>query len=400
MTRPAGSAKLLRAINSSAALAHLLREGRLTRAELRERTGLSKPTSSEMLRLLSDAGLAVVAGRTAGAPGPTAEIYAPNPDAAYAAAISVRDTTEQDRPDLAVALCDLTGVIRDRAEVDIDFSRRSPGDAVAAEIIAACRRAGVDPARVRHVQIGVAGSYDARSGTIHHTDVPGWDAPGLFSTLRARLASALGAVDVAIDNDVNLAAVAERHRGVAARVDDFVLLWLGHGIGLATVLGGDLLRGARGGAGEIGYLPLAPGPDAIDLQDFIGGPAVMRLAAEQGGSGPTAAEALRSAADTKLIEEFGRRVAFAIAAIVSFLDPPLIVLAGEVAQAGGARLRDAVAAAIYNSVDPLHPALAGEPVEIAMTAVDDDAVLLGGLDAALEVLRESLISSLAHPTSD
>src|SRR5262245_32726730 len=114
MPRPAGSAKLLRAINSSATLSHLLSNGRLARAELRDLTGLSKPTSSEMLRLLTDAGLAVVAGRTAGGLGPTAEIYAPNPDAAYIAAISVRDTTGEDRPDLAYAIADLAGVVRHR----------------------------------------------------------------------------------------------------------------------------------------------------------------------------------------------------------------------------------------------------------------------------------------------
>ena len=100
MTRLAGSAKLLRAMNSSATLAHLLQSGQLTRGDLRERTG---------------------------APGPAAEIYGPNPDARYVVAVSVRDTTEQDRPDIALALCDLTGAMRDRVERRIDFARVPPG---------------------------------------------------------------------------------------------------------------------------------------------------------------------------------------------------------------------------------------------------------------------------------
>src|SRR2546429_5967607 len=116
MARLAGSAKLLRAMNESAALGHLLDNGALTRNDLRELTGLSKPTTSEVLRRLTDAGLAIVAGHTSGGPGPNAEIYAANPEAAYAVAVSVRET----RPALGVAVVDLTGTTRERAELDID----------------------------------------------------------------------------------------------------------------------------------------------------------------------------------------------------------------------------------------------------------------------------------------
>src|SRR5262245_54395964 len=118
MGRPAGSAKLLRAINSSAALSHLLDRGRLTRSDLRELTGLSKPTSSEMLRLLADAGLAMVAGRTSGGPGPTAEIYTPNPDAAYVVALSVREPGDPGRAAIAGVMADLTGTLRARIELN------------------------------------------------------------------------------------------------------------------------------------------------------------------------------------------------------------------------------------------------------------------------------------------
>ena len=410
MTRLAGSAKLLRAINSSATLAHLLQSGQLTRAELRDLTGLSKPTSSEMLRLLTDAGLAIVAGRTAGAPGPTAEIYAPNADAAYAVAVSVRDTTEEDRPDLAIALCDLSGNVRDRAESSVDFTEVFPAEAVAKTVLEACQRADVDTSRVRHVQIGVAGSYDPRTDTIHHVDVPGWGGPGVLNDVRSRLFTSLGVpagvATVALENDVNLAAIAERHRGVAAGADSFALLWLGYGIGLATDLGGVLLRGASGGAGEIGYLPLyhSPAVDGpSDLQLLIGGPAVIRLAAESGISAQTSGEAITAAialGQDRVLEVLAQRIAFALATVVAVLDPPLVVLAGEVAQAGGTKLRDAVVAAMYPAAPRSPPGNTGGDVQIAVTAVADDAVLLGGLDAGLHALRESLISSLAKRTLD
>ena len=86
-----GSSKLLKALNEAAALGHLLDHGELTRAELRALTGLSKPTVSEAIRRLADAGLVVGVGHETGRPGPNAEVYAVEPDAAYAVAISVRD---------------------------------------------------------------------------------------------------------------------------------------------------------------------------------------------------------------------------------------------------------------------------------------------------------------------
>src|SRR5215469_15145047 len=133
MTPPAGSAKLLRAMNESAALGHLLDSGSLTRGDLRELTGLSKPTTSEVLRRLTEAGLAIIVGRTSGGPGPNAEIYAANPEAAYAVAVSVRETTATGRPALAVATSDLTGTVRSRAEIGADLT----GGDVAATITTA-----------------------------------------------------------------------------------------------------------------------------------------------------------------------------------------------------------------------------------------------------------------------
>src|SRR5947208_2777006 len=119
MDRPAGSAKLLRAMNESAALGHLLDGGALTRNDLRELTGLSKPTTSEVLRRLTEVGLAVVTGHTSGGPGPNAEIYTANPDAAYAVAVSVRETAGRRRAPL--------GRRRYRGQLRAALVRRRPG---------------------------------------------------------------------------------------------------------------------------------------------------------------------------------------------------------------------------------------------------------------------------------
>ncbi|GID78039.1 hypothetical protein Ade02nite_66800 [Paractinoplanes deccanensis] len=390
MTRLAGSSKLLRAMNESAALAHLLDPGRLTRSDLRKLTALSTPTISEVLRRLTDAGLVTVVGHNSGRPGPNAEIYAAKPDAAYAAAVSVRDIGPSGAPSVVAALCDLTGEVRGRVESRVDFLASDPMDALV-DVVARLRdEAGVPADRVRHVRLGVAGSYDARAATIRHVHLPGFGRAGLVP----RIAAALG-TEVGVDNDVNLAAVAERRRGVGRDADGFALLWLGQeGLGLAIDMAGTLMRGARGGAGEIGYMPLYS-PDStgrkLDLQHLFGGAAILELARDNGVPGRTPAEAVRTAAaDPAAAGDFltglADRIAVGLAAVVAVLDPYLVVLAGPIAQAGGGTLLSAVSAAMRRAAPLESP--------IALTAIDDDAVLLGALDAGLTAVRESLIASI------
>jgi predicted NBD/HSP70 family sugar kinase len=384
VTRLAGSSKLLRAMNESAALAHLLDPGMLTRADLRKLTALSTPTISEVLRRLTDAGLVAVVGHNSGRPGPNAEIYAANPDAAYSAAISVRDIGASGSPSVAAALCDLTGAVRARLEVPVDFLVTDPKTAMLDVVGRLSDQAGVPAERIRHVQLGVAGSYDARTRTIRHVDVPGFGATGLV----AEIAEALG-THVGVDNDVNLAAVAERRRGVGRDTDGFALLWLGQeGLGLAIDINGQLMRGARGGAGEIGYVPLYAPDDTgrkLDLQDLFGGAAILDLARECAVAGRTPAEAV-AAATPDFIVRLADRIAIGLAAVIAVLDPWMVVLAGPIAQAGGETLRGAVATAIERAA-PLEGS-------IAITSLDDDAVLLGALDAGLTAVRETLIGAI------
>jgi predicted NBD/HSP70 family sugar kinase len=395
VSRLAGSSKLLRAMNESAALDHLLEPGNLTRADLRKLTALSTPTISEVLRRLTDAGLVTVVGYNSGRPGPNAEIYAANPDAAYAVAVSVRDIGASGIPSLATAVCDLTGAIRARVESAVDFVHTDPVTAMADVMARLHAETGVDRGLVRHVQIGVAGSYDARTQTIRRVEVPGWNRSGLIPAIAERLGTR-----VDIDNDVNLAAVAERRRGAARDVDGFALLWLGEeGLGLAIDIGGTLMRGARGGAGEIGYMPLfAPGSSErkVDLQDLVGGPAVLALAHEHDIAGRTPVQAVtNAAADPEAAGEFfavlADRVCVGLAAVIAVLDPSLVVLAGQVAQAGGETLRTAVASAMLRAA-PLEST-------IAVTTIDDDAVLLGALDTGLTAVREALIASIRDATT-
>ncbi|MEU8386345.1 winged helix-turn-helix domain-containing protein, partial [Streptosporangium sp. NPDC048865] len=123
MTQPTpGTPSLLRAINDRAALQALLERGPLTRPEIGALTGLSKPTASQLLIRLQDAGLVVLDGIREGLPGRTAEVYRLNPAAAHVAALDVT------RSGIDVRVADITGAVV--GEHHLPSPGRAGGDAL------------------------------------------------------------------------------------------------------------------------------------------------------------------------------------------------------------------------------------------------------------------------------
>src|SRR5260221_702879 len=128
-------------------------------------------------------------------------------------------------------------------------------------------------------------------------NLPAWHE-GVLDALRSDLGR-----PVTIENDVNLAAMAERATGAAAGADDFVLVWIGIGLGLAIVLNGRMHRGVGGAAGEIGYLPVPGVPLPQDVShpatggfpSLIGAQALLPLAAGYGVAEPPPGAAGRAA---------------------------------------------------------------------------------------------------------
>jgi predicted NBD/HSP70 family sugar kinase len=392
VARPAGSARLLRGMNEAAALAYLFERGPLTRTDLRDLTGLSKPTASEVLRRLEDAGLAIVVGHSSGGPGPNAAMYAANAGAGYIAALSIRDIGDTDQPSVSAIIADLAGDVRATVESSVVFADGDPVDIIAAIVTELCKKARISRDLLLQVQLGVPGSPDPRTGDIRYVDVPGLDRPGLVNEIRARLKT-----EVMVDNDVNLAAIAERSHGVAAEVDAFTVLWLAGGSGFAIDQGGTLMRGAHGCAGELGYMPVpGAGSEAGEFQDLVGGGPVLDLGERFGFTGGTpqvvvaaAVAALDEERAREFLKTFAERVAIGLMAVITLIDPPLIVLAGEVAQAGGTALRDEVVDALA-ARSPL-----GTQLEV--TGVTGDAVLLGALSSATTAVQDRLLAGLTTP---
>ena len=387
-----GTPSLLREINDRAALELLLAEGALTRSQVGERTGLSKVTASQTLTRLEERGLVTVTGQQAGGRGPSAAVYAVVPSSAYVAGLDVAPEA------VTTGVADVTGSVLTEVTVDPNGAS-NPVELVRNAVSTACRSARVRAGQLRAFVIGTGGMVDPRSGDVRlSVNMPDWHE-GVLDALRSDLRR-----PVTIENDVNLAAMAEHELGAARGVDDFVLVWMGVGLGLATILGGRLHRGARGAAGEIGYLPVPGVPLPEDLthpasggfRSLADGREVRLLAERYGFRAPVAGEAVAAgvtaaqAGDpggTDFLADLGRRVAVGVAAIAVTLDPQLVVLGGEVGQAGGEALAGRVSAEV-SRICPVTP-------DVVPTAVPDAPVLRGALLAAVSQARADLLASVA-----
>jgi predicted NBD/HSP70 family sugar kinase len=393
VVRP-GTPRLLRELNDRAALELLLAGGAMTRAQIGERTGLSKVTASQLLARLEERGLVETVGEQAGGRGPNAALYAVVPSSAYVAGLHV------DQDEVSAGVADITGQVVTQISVDPNGAV-NPVELVRNAVATACRSAGVEMSRLNALVIGTPGVLDPSTGDPRlAVNLPAWHE-GVLEALRSELHQ-----PVTIENDVNLAAMAERAVGVAQGADDFVLMWMGVGLGLATIIGGRVHRGVAGAAGEIGYLPVPGVPLPQDIshpatgafQSLVGAQAVRPLAAGYGFTEPTAAGAVQAAVAAAragddrgdaLLTELAARVATGVAAVCVVLDPGLVVLGGEVGRAGDRALAQRVAAEV-GRICPARPT-------VVPTGVTGGPVLRGAILAAVDQARGELLASVAGP---
>ncbi|MFH9860825.1 ROK family transcriptional regulator [Streptomyces sp. NPDC017202] len=402
-----------RAINDRLALRLLQDEGPLTAGQLKQLTGLSRPTVADLVERLTASGLIEVVGEAGEQRrGPNARLYGIVADRAHLAALDVR--TEG----VAVLVSDLVGRVLAEASVPIggDIGTGPAVEQAVTLVERAVKEAGAD--RLHTVGIGAPGLIDPASGELRDSSgLPAWHRR-LVAALQERLPTAR----VTVENETNLAALAEQREGVARDRDTFVLLWLGHGTGAAVVLDGTLRRGASGGTGEIGFLPV-PGttglPSATDCEggfhSLAGSAAVAALAREHGlgpapdpvPGEPEAAGLVRAAvarvdadagdgrdapgsasdsdsagASARFLDSLADRLAIGAASVVAVLDPGCVVLGGEVGRAGGEILAARVARRLRR--------MAPLPTQVRPSPLGGAAVLRGALLTARESAQAEL----------
>jgi predicted NBD/HSP70 family sugar kinase len=235
---------------------------------------------------------------------------------------------------VAIVDVDLDGTVRSSTSHPFDPDAPDALDALGHILrSAAARHSG----HLLGIGVGIPGSVDSQASGIVQAPTLGW----IDARVGAVLRNALG-VPVLVENDVNTLAVAERLYGAGREHGSYLVITIGRGVGCGIVVDGAVYRGASGGAGEIGHVPITlDGPLCGCglrgcLEAHVGDDALVRTGINRGvlEPGDTASE-LRQAADDgddvarEIYREAGAILGRALAGVVHTVDPEVIVLLGE-----------------------------------------------------------------------
>lgn len=311
----------------------VLSHGPVTRAEIARRAALSPAAVTKAVRPLIETGYLLEDvdeehRRALGRPANPVRV-----DGGRALFLGVKVTGDE----IIAVLTDLCCRIRVARHIPLDDRR--PGGVLATlsglvlELLADAEELG---ARVRGVGIAVSGDVDRTEGMVRYSPFLEWrDVP------LAHLAAMTTGLPVTVDNDVRALTVAEQWFGAGVGLSDFALVTVGAGIGCGLVVGGRVVSGAHGVAGEIGHLSFDPaGPrchcgnrgcvEAVASESAI----VRDVRAETGIDVADAAQALELAhrGDPGAREVYARAGAVigrAIGSVVNLLGPERVIISGE-----------------------------------------------------------------------
>jgi glucokinase len=260
----------------------------------------------------------------------------------------------------------LLGVLDEGSKVVWESRERSTGqeeDGLVELLVREVEEARAERSGVEAVGLGIPATIDRERGlAVSAVNLPIDDLP-----IRDLAAERIG-LPVFVDNDANLAALAEHLYGAARGSRNAVMLTIGTGIGGGLILGGELYRGATGAAAELGHVviamdgPLCQGncPNRGCVETFASGTALAREGREAAAREPGSALGRLLAAGTEIdgkavtdaalagdetavavLDLTGRRLGVALASFANIFEPETIVIGGGVMAAGDLLLEPA-----------------------------------------------------------
>ncbi len=332
----------------------------VSRAELARELGLSKQTLSEITSLLEQSQWIQPVGRKQGALGRAAVSYEINPNVCYVVGVILEGAQ------YTVGLADMRGNLRSKKEGKLTAKAQSDSAALCESLVNLVQGvvddAGIAANLLRYMVIGCPGVVDQVSMHVHHS-------PNLPSLQNLDLSNILGTrfgCPVLLDNDLNLHAYGEYRYGCSQKTHSSVFIGLGSGIGMGIMLDRQIWRGARGGAGEIGYMPVNREPQSKEARRR--GALECALSSEQAGNEQSKVDAL------------ARDCAYALACIVPILDPEIVVI-------GGARGDDPE---LHARLGPWLDKFSVEKVNVRRSALGADAGLRGAIAMGVQACHDQL----------
>lgn len=383
----AAASRWVRHANARVVLEHMWDGGAVTGTDLMAATGLSRATVHDVCDELIERGWIherenqrAHGGYSKGRP---ARRYAFDPLAGVVVGVDAGDHR------ISATMTDLRGEVLARHAAPAADTVDGRLDMIAEAVRAVLRAHGPEPALLA-VVVGVPAPVDERGRTSFHGN-PFWELmnPGIAE----RLAERHGWTAIT-DNDANLAALAEGWLGHGRGVRNHVTLLAGERLGAGIVQEGRLLRGARGGAGEMGYLDLVAGvgsADGIAVLARDGARAGIRAPGARStlqelGAVALDAEAVFAAAGagdrvaSEVIERIGVRMARVVATLASLVDTEQVVIAGAVAASAGPVV-EVITRDLPRYLEPPRP-------RVLASALGGDVVALGAVKRGLDHVRE------------
>ncbi|MFI6291142.1 ROK family protein [Nonomuraea sp. NPDC050790] len=339
--------------------------GPLGLTDLAKGAELSRPTVEGLVEELLAAGWLRELPPETGQMGRPARLFTFHAEGGHVLGIDIGSYT------LRAGVSDLDGTIvgTHAEQIASTAGRADRLAALRTAIAGALKASGITADRIAAVCAGTTGVVTAEGVVKLSVGLPEWTGLDLAGELRETFDC-----PILVENDCNLAALAERWRGQAGSVDDLVFVLAGVRTGAGILVGGELLKGVNGAAGEIGALPLigwhrAPA-HLTGFRDLPSGTQPQDAAAQvfaAARSGDAAAE--------WAVDQYARDLAEGIAALVLTVDPELVVLGGGVSRSG-----DVLLAPVRRHLDPFCLAT---PV-VAISDLGEQAVLLGAVRRALD----------------
>ena len=368
--------------------------GPLFPAEIVRRTGLAKSTVSVYVDRLISVGLVREDADTEG----KRKKLKVAESAGYVIGVDLGQTH------LKVGLCDLEGEVLDMESSKVDLLHEAPEailDGVIASIRSLSERNAFVQSALFGIGFGLPGPVDYAHGIpVSPPVMPGWDRFPVAARLQEEFTC-----PVFVDNDVNILALAERDKGAAAEEQDFLYIKVGTGIGAGLVVGGQIYRGARGAAGDIGHIDTGDETTLCYcgnrgcLEAVAGGRALVakiELAAHTGTSQFLADQLVQGMAASpellakgaavgdeeclNIVISAGKCLGDVLAKLVNFFNPSLIVVGGGLSNLGE-RYMASIRESIYRRSTPL----ATSDLVIKRSGLGDEAGVMG---ASILVLDE------------
>ncbi len=357
----AANRDLIRAINRFNILNAIRSDGRLSRTDIARHTGLSQASVTGITAELIEEGLLKETAMGASEGGRRPVLLALDP--AGAGALGVYLSISQ----ISVVIIDFEATVKAAYHMPLEKPYYAPKELVekTVQAIQACMWEGnFSKDRIAGVGVAVPGLVDSQTGKVRFLPNYQWSEVHLRDMLQSEIDH-----PTYIDNSANTLTISEQWFGEGRGLDNFALITLEHGIGMGLVINGQLFRGDKGIAGEVGHLTIDPrGPVCRCgrrgcLEALAGNYAILRdacQAAQDGLWSPPdpdhiAIETVLAAAQAgepvlrRIYAEAGRVLGTAVANLAKILNPGKIFVSGR-GTAAGAMLFDSMFAIMPDTI--------------------------------------------------